>query len=236
VRQHSREQLRTEGRALRDSCPRTCPFAETNNSPILFYLLLIAAPALSVVISSFVKTCTPPYEPEIKKKKTRWYLPLLLVTLAAPVLSARAQNAAETPAEADAASILKKMSEYLAQASRFSVVVRAGYDVVQESGQKIEFGEIRKITVNRPNDIRIEVERSNGQKGLVIYDGKEIIIYMANENVYATDPKPGTIDEAIKYAVSDLKVQVPLAMMLLSTLPSELDNRIDSVDVSDFAG
>jgi len=48
------------------------------------------------------------------------------------------------------------MSEYLAQTERFSVVVRDGYDVVQESGQKLEFGEVRKLTVSRPDHLRIE--------------------------------------------------------------------------------
>jgi hypothetical protein len=126
--------------------------------------------------------------------------------------------------------ILKKMSEYLAQAERFSVNLRNGYDVVQESGQKIEFGEVRKVTVSRPDHMRIETERSDGDKGLVIFDGKQITVYLPNKNVYASASKPGTIDETIQYAVSDLKVRVPLAMMLLTTLPSEIDRRVVSAD------
>ena len=163
-------------------------------------------------------------------KKTTWHLPLLLAALAVPIFKAPAQNAAETPAEPEAAPILKKCTEYLAKADHFSVFIRTGYDVVQESGQKIEFGETRKITVNRPDHIRIEVERSDGQKGLTIYDGKDLTIYMVNQNVYAVDSKPGTIDDAIKYAVNDLHIQVPLAMMMMTTLPDELESRIDSVD------
>ena len=62
-------------------------------------------------------------------------------------------------------SILKKMSDFLAGAGRFSVTIRDGYEVVQESGQKIEFGELRNVTVSRPDQLRIEVERSDGQKG-----------------------------------------------------------------------
>ena len=42
--------------------------------------------------------------------------------------------------------------------------------------------------------------------------------------------RPGTLDQAIKYAVDDLKIRVPLAMMLLSTLPSELDKLVISAD------
>ena len=153
-------------------------------------------------------------------KKKRWCLPLLLVTLTASLWSAQGQDPTESPSEPQAMPILKKMSEYLAQAERFSVVVRDGYDVVQESGQKIEFGEVRKITVSRPDRLRFEVEKSNGEKRLVIFDGKDITVYLANENIYATTSRPGTLDQAIKYAVGDLKIRVPLAMMLLSTLPT----------------
>ena len=177
-----------------------------------------------------MKTCAPPRGGSYKIKKRRGRLALLLAILAVPILSAQGQNPAASPAEPEAMPILKKMSEYLAQAGRFSVNVRNGYDVVQESGQKIEFGEVRKLTVSRPDHLRIETERSDGEKGLVIFDGKQITIYLPNENVYASASKPGTIDETIQYAVSDLKVRVPLAMMLMSTLPSEIDRRVVSAD------
>jgi hypothetical protein len=127
-------------------------------------------------------------------------------------------------------TVLKNMSQYLAHAERFSVTIRAGYDVVQESGQKIEFGELRNIIVSRPDHLRIEVERSDGQKGLVIFDGKDITVYSANDNIYATTSRQGTLDQAIKYALDDLKIRMPLALMLLSTLPSELANLVVSAD------
>ena len=177
-----------------------------------------------------MKTCAPPKGGSFKIRKRRGRPALLLAILAVPILSAQGQNPTASPAEPEAMPLLKKMSEYLAQAGRFSVNVRNGYDVVQESGQKIEFGEVRKVTVSRPDHLRIETERSDGEKGLVIFDGKQITIYLPNENVYASASKPGTIDEAIQYAVSDLKVRVPLAMMLLSTLPSEIDRRVVSAD------
>jgi hypothetical protein len=177
-----------------------------------------------------MKTCATPEGGSFKIKKRRGRPALLLAILAVPILSAQGQNPTASPAEPEAMPILKKMSEYLAQAGRFSVNVRNGYDVVQESGQKIEFGEVRKVTVSRPDHLRIETERSDGQKGLVIFDGKQITVYLPNENLYASASKPGTIDEAIQYAVSDLKIRVPLAMMLLSTLPSEIDSRVVSAD------
>src|SRR5260221_6187906 len=168
-----------------------------------------------------------------KMKKRSWYLASLMVTLTVmtvPVLSAENQGSKQSASELQAMPILKNMSEYLAHAERFSVTIRDGYDVVQESGQKIEFGDLRTITVSRPDRLRIEVERSDGQKDLVVFDGKDMTIYAANHNIYATTSRQGTLDQAIKYAVDDLKIRLPLSLMLLSTLPSELVNLGVSAD------
>jgi hypothetical protein len=153
-----------------------------------------------------------------------------LMIMIAPVLVAQEQNSTPSASEQRAMTILKNMSQYLAKAEHFSVTIRDTYDAVQASGEKIEFGSLRKVTVSRPDHLRIEVERSDGEKGLVIFNGKDITVYTPNKNVYASVSRPGTLDDALKYAVDDLKLRVPLAMMLLSTLPSELDNLVVSAD------
>src|SRR5215469_9228622 len=160
------------------------------------------------------------------------YLPLLLslMIMTVPVLGAEEQNPVPSASEQKAMTILKNMSHYLAQAERFSVTIRDGYDAVQQSGQKIEYGEVRKVTISRPDRLRFEIERSDGEKGLVIFNGKDLTVYTAEKNVYATVSKQGTLDQVVKYALDDLKIRVPLAMMLLSTLPSELDNLVVSAD------
>jgi hypothetical protein len=166
-------------------------------------------------------------------KSKRLYLPLTVLGLMAtmvPVLVAQEQNSTPSPSEQQAITILKKMSQFLAKAERFSVNIRIGYDAVQQSGQKIEFGELRKVTVDRPDRLRIEAERSDGEKSLVIFNGKELTVYTAKENVYATVARQATVDQVIKYALDNLKMRLPLAIMLLSTFPSELDNLVVSAD------
>jgi hypothetical protein len=59
-------------------------------------------------------------------------------------------------------AVLKRMAEFLSQAQRFSVTVDTGFDVVQDSGQKIEFGETRQIVLRRPDRVRIEATKRNG--------------------------------------------------------------------------
>src|SRR5215469_9336997 len=164
-------------------------------------------------------------------KSLRLALPVVsLMVMMAPVLVAEEQNPVPSASEQNALTILKNMSEYLAKAERFSVTIRDGYDAVQQSGQKVEFGEIRKVTVSRPDRLRIEIERSDGEKGLVVFNGKDLTVFTADKNVYATVSKLGTLDQVIKYALENLKIRVPLAMMLLSTLPNELGNLVVSAD------
>jgi hypothetical protein len=138
--------------------------------------------------------------------------------------------AAVTESQAQASAILMRMAEFLGGAQRFSVSVRGGYDAVQKSGQKIEFGEMRQVTLNRPDRLRVEGERSDGAKMLTVFTGKEIVLIDAAANVYATEPQTGGLDETIVHFVRDLGMRLPLALLLVSRLPTELKDRVRSVD------
>ena len=138
--------------------------------------------------------------------------------------------AAVTESQAQASAVLMRMADFLAGAQRFSVSVRGGYDAVQQSGQKIEFGEMRKVTLSRPDRLRMEGERSDGAKMLTVFTGKEIVLIDETSNVYATAPQPGGVDDTIVHFVKDLGMRLPLAVLLVSQLPAELKERVRSVD------
>ena len=144
------------------------------------------------------------------------------------VAQTSARQAVAEPTEPKA--ILMRMAEFLANTPRFSVNLRDNYDAVQASGQKIEFGETRKVTVSRPNGLRVESEHSDGDKHLVLYDGKDITVFTPSQNVYAQAAKPGGIDEAVMYFLRDLHMRLPLAMLLTSRLPAELERRTQALD------
>jgi hypothetical protein len=138
--------------------------------------------------------------------------------------------AAVTETEAQASAILMRMADFLGGQQSFSVSVRSGYDAVQKSGQKIEFGDMRKVTLSRPDRLRMEGERSDGVKTLTVFNGKEIVLIDETTNVYATAPQPGGLDDTIVYFVKDLGMQLPLAVLLVSQLPAEVKARVRSVD------
>jgi hypothetical protein len=143
-------------------------------------------------------------------------------------------TAAAAPAAPDARTqawnILWRMAQYLGSAPAFSVSVVSSYDSVQESGQKIEFGERRKVIVNRPDRLRVETEHSNGGRIAAVFTGREIVLVDAVNKVYATEPQPGTLDQSIVHFVADLGLRLPLAALLMARLPSELEKRVREID------
>lgn len=130
----------------------------------------------------------------------------------------------------EAMATLTKMAEFLSGTPRFRVNVRSGYDVVQETGQKIEFGERRKITVDRPDRLRLEATQSDGDQNLLLVDGREITLLSTPQNVYAKTAQPGNLDKAVVYFKQNLKMRLPLAALLVSTLPAELDRRVEAIE------
>ena len=157
----------------------------------------------------------------------------------APAYAADAQSqAAQMPATAraptasqrEARALLDRMTQYLASLSTFSVESRDGYDVVQPSGQKVEFGETRRMTLARPDRLRVEEVSSDGQQDVATFDGKTISILNADANVYAQARQPGGVDEALVYYVRSLRMRMPLALLLTKNLPQMLGGRVKSVD------
>jgi hypothetical protein len=149
----------------------------------------------------------------------------------APAPAAKAATVAvATDSQAQANAILMRMADFLATTQSFSVSVNGNYDAVQASGQKIEFGEARKVTLSRPDRLRLEGESSDGAKTLTVFNGKEIMLVDAARNVYATAPQPGGLDDSIVHFVRDLGMRLPLAVLLVSQLPAELKGRVKTID------
>jgi hypothetical protein len=120
------------------------------------------------------------------------------------------------------------MADFLAKAKRLSVTIDCEYDVVQESGEKIEFGERRMVLLKRPDRARVDVTRRDGARRGLIFDGKQIAVFDLDEKVYATVPKRGSVDEALEYFVKDLNMRLPLRELLRADLPRQLKDVLDS--------
>lgn len=162
-----------------------------------------------------------------------------IMLMADPVLGADVQGASPPPVAAPtvttesqrkAATLLQGMAQHLAGLKTFTVDLRAGYDVVQTSGQKIEFGESRVVTMARPDRFRVDEVATEGTRDLALFDGKTVTVMNADSNVYAQAPQPGSVDDALVYFVRDLRMRMPLALLMTTRLPDELPQRVKSID------
>lgn len=164
--------------------------------------------------------------------KRKLKLVLVLTTTMLFGAAARAANepatAAPAPQVPDAKAILQKMAQTLAQAPAFSVTIRSDYDAIQEDGQSIAFGNKHQVSLQRPAQLRIDAVRSDGDQNMTLFDGKALLAYKAHDKAYARVDKPGTVNDLVVYMVQDLHMTIPLARMLLTSLPQDLDKMVQS--------
>lgn len=162
----------------------------------------------------------------VKQKSNRRLLyPLALLVLGLADVHAEPDDAI------DPESRLGAMATKLAETVQFSVTVHMKYDVLQDSGQMIEFGELRSLQLSRPEYLRVDAQQSDGDVGGLIFDGTTLTQFSQTDSVYSQIERPGTVDEVIRYAVGELSVRLPLARLLLSSFPQQLQRLTTEVDL-----
>jgi hypothetical protein len=144
----------------------------------------------------------------------------MLLALVLPRVAASEENRAPARLEA--------MATFLAKAQRLSVRIDCSYDVIQESGQKIEFGERRELTLRRPDRARIDVTRRDGSRRGLVFDGTLLTAFDLDQKVYATVPRPGTVDAAFAYFTRALNMRLPLRELFATDVPQQLKDVVGS--------
>jgi len=164
----------------------------------------------------------------------RKIIPLMILGMICfPVLSVQAEEgSSKSGAELNnkAEMQLDQMARKLAGAKQFSVTMNMSYDVVQESGQQIQFSEVRKVKISRPNHFRVDGQQSDGDTTGLVFDGKVLTLFHTTENVYSQTEQTGDVNAALRYAIGKLGIRVPLARLLVTTLPQELKKLNMNVD------
>ena len=85
--------------------------------------------------------------------------------------------------EADAKSLLKAMSDYLAAQKAISFEYDANLEVVTKDQQKLALASSGTITLNRPDKIR--ATRSGGFADVeMLFDGKTLTLFGKTSNLY----------------------------------------------------
>ena len=122
-----------------------------------------------------------------------------------------AQQAKPTISE-EASAALLRMGQTL-RAEQFSFQARTIRVYSGPNGEPLHIFHTLKVTVRRPNRLLVERIGDDGT-GKLVYDGKTLFVYLADENKYASIPVPDTIQGMMETAMGKLGVDFPLADFL----------------------
>jgi hypothetical protein len=112
----------------------------------------------------------------------------------------------------DAIVALGKMSKTL-QAQHFSFEAQTFRAYAGPNGELLHIAHTYKALLSRPNRLVVDINGDDGASKL-LYDGKNLVIYVAAVKKYASLPIPGDIDKALDEAQARTGVDFPLADLL----------------------
>lgn len=167
------------------------------------------------------------------------YAPALAVLLIGATVGASEVRAQAPTIDEEAVALLKRSAEFISRASRFQVIAEIGFDVVQDSGRKIEFGGRRQSTVRRPDRLRVDFTPRVGPSGSVFFNGQDLTVHIGSDNIYAQVARPGGIDQAVHYLSDTLDVPMPLSDFFVGDSAEVLTEGIEAayyVDEATIAG
>ena len=155
--------------------------------------------------------------------RNHWFLWCFVAAIALAWPPSGPAQAAGQDRDVDPAAVksIERLSEFIGRTKQFSVTVDVAYDIVQEWGQKIEFGETRLVTMRRPDRLRVATTDRDGSVSGVVFDGQTIAAFDLGDKVYATTPQTGTVDEAIDHFINDLGMKLPMAPILQGRLATQ---------------
>jgi hypothetical protein len=144
-----------------------------------------------------------------------WALVLALaVTGIASISAARAD-------EAQAKSLFKAMSDYLAAQKAISLNYDTNLEIVSTQQEKVGLASSGTVTLNRPD--KLHVTRAGGFANVeMVFDGKTLTLLGKNANLYAQVEAPGTIDQLVDVLRDKYQRPVPGADLLTSDPDKEL--------------
>jgi hypothetical protein len=117
--------------------------------------------------------------------------------------------------EAQAKTLFKAMSDYLAAQQAISFEYDSTLEVVTDQQQKLGLASSGKLTLNRPD--KLHATRTGGFANIeMAFDGKKLMLLGKDANLYAQADAPGTIDQLVDKLRDKYHRPVPAADLLMS--------------------
>jgi hypothetical protein len=132
----------------------------------------------------------------------------------APIAIPAAEPAGKVKPEIseEARAALQRMGDSL-RAQQFAFQAQTIRIYTGPKGEPLHIFHTLDVTVRRPNRLLVLRNGDDGP-GKLAYDGKTLVIYIADGNKFATIPVPDTIEGMMKEAMGRLGVDFPLADFL----------------------
>ena len=127
----------------------------------------------------------------------------------------------------DAAKVLKAMSDKLASAQQFTFEARRTLDPALVAGRRIKTSATIQGAVARP-DRFAGISTGGGATQKFFYDGKNVTLYDAGPNHYATVPGESTIDRMVDQIVDRWGFHPPMTDLIVSDPYASLSRRATS--------
>ena len=161
----------------------------------------------------------------MSRMSARWIALLLSPTLAlvgggAGRVAAQTQTpvvpAHEAPSlEPAAMDTLKRMSDLLKNAKSFTFTYRSAHEQVAQTGQMVDFIHLSRVTLVRPNRLRIEVA-GDIRNSVLTYDGKIVTFLDPTQKFYSQLDAPGSIDETLTLLMDKFQTSFPVAGVMFA--------------------
>ncbi|HET7718251.1 MAG TPA: DUF2092 domain-containing protein [Bauldia sp.] len=133
--------------------------------------------------------------------------------------------------EADARTLFKAMSDYMAAQTAVSFDYDSTLEIVTTDGQKLALASSGAVTLARPDKLRMT--RTGGFADVeAVFDGTTLSLLGKNLNAYAQVEVPGTVDQLVDTLRDKYHRPLPAADLLLSDVNGAL--MPDVTDVKDL--
>ena len=130
--------------------------------------------------------------------------------------------------EADAKTLLKAMSDYLAAQTTISFGYDTNLEVVTKDKQKLLLASSGAMDISRPDKFR--ATRAGGFANVeMVFDGKTLTLLGKDANLYTQADIPGTLDHLVDELRDKYHRPVPGADLLLSNVYDELMRDVSNV-------
>ena len=148
--------------------------------------------------------------------------------LAVVGMAGTANISAGRAGEADAKTLFKAMSDYLAAQKAISFDYDVNLELVSTQQQKIALVSSGTMTLNRPD--KLHMTRTGGfANAEMVFDGKTLTLLGKNTNLYTQVEAPGTIDQLVDVLRDKYHRPVPAADLLMSDPYKELMPEVNDV-------